>query len=323
MKSYRENEKVSLDVNVLTSPESPVSYDFYQQQLGTCEYTEKILQSHGLGAIMFGDRIYSSSFEIRMLKNVPCEILCRKFLNKQQISFLIDKIRLNYTHNWLIDQLPVAQPYLIQEEDIFYRLGFPLGVAPNVKYPQEVVIYNHYNFILEYHKVEGKITEPIQYRVVGALIEPKSLAHPMDSEEGNLTCSKDTLWHYLRPNLTESDIYYTYSIQWIENKNISWATRWDQYLKTANMEIHRFSMILPLSTVFFLTGLVALILVRTLRLDLYKYNRVDPDRIQEETGWKLMSTEVLRPPKHRSIFCAFIGTGSHIICMTAVTISKI
>ena len=324
MMSYKEGDRVALDVNVLTSAESPVSYNFYQQQLGFCDYPEKVLKSHGLGAIMFGDRIYSSPFEIRMLESMDCRVLCRQILNKQQISFLTDKIRLNYTHNWLIDQLPVAQPYQIQE-DVFYRLGFPLGaVIVNMTRPPEVILHNHYSFTIEYHKVKSRANQPLQYRVVGALIEPRSIHHLMD-DNGKPTCptSSDTITReVLSPDLMEIPIHYGYSVKWIENKNISWATRWDQYLKIAHVEVHWYSMVLPFSIVLVMTVLVAAILMRTLKLDLYKYNRIDLDTIQDETGWKLVSTEVLRPPRHCSIFCACIGSGAHILCMTAVMIGR-
>ena len=55
-------------------------------------------------------------------------------------------------------------------------------------------------------------------------------------------------------------------------------------------QIHWFSIINSLMIVLFLSGMVAMIMMRTLHRDISKYNQLETaDEAQEETGWKLVS----------------------------------
>ena len=71
-----------------------------------------------------------------------------------------------------------------------------------------------------------------------------------------------------------------------------------------------------------------MIIVRTLRRDIAKYNAGDSDSLAgldetlEETGWKLVHGDVFRPPSDSRLFAAVIGSGIQIFFMTLVTICK-
>ena len=70
---------------------------------------------------------------------------------------------------------------------------------------------------------------------------------------------------------------------------IRWASRWDTYLVMADDQIHWFSIINSLMIVLFLSGMVAMIMMRTLHRDISKYNQLETaEEAQEETGWKLV-----------------------------------
>ena len=63
-------------------------------------------------------------------------------------------------------------------------------------------------------------------------------------------------------------------------------------------EIHYFSIVNSLMIVLFLTGVVAMIMLRTLRRDISHYNEVQTvEEAQEESGWKLVHGDVFRPPQ--------------------------
>ena len=70
----------------------------------------------------------------------------------------------------------------------------------------------------------------------------------------------------------------TYSIKWIPT-NVTLGRRFDVYLDYPFIEhqIHWFSIFNPFMMVIFLTGLVSMILMRTLRNDYAKYAREDDD----------------------------------------------
>ena len=62
-----------------------------------------------------------------------------------------------------------------------------------------------------------------------------------------------------------------------------------------DQQIHWFSIINSLMIVLFLSGMVAMIMMRTLHRDISKYNQLETaEEAQEETGWKL----VRRPCLH-------------------------
>ena len=70
---------------------------------------------------------------------------------------------------------------------------------------------------------------------------------------------------------------------------IRWASRWDTYLMMMDDQIHWFSIINSVMIVLFLSGMVAMIMLRTLHRDITKYNQLEAnEEAQEETGWKLV-----------------------------------
>ena len=94
-----------------------------------------------------------------------------------------------------------------------------------------------------------------------------------------------------------------------------WASRWDLYLYMGDDQIHWFSIINSLAIVLLLTGIVAMIMMRTLRRDFNKYNEQDKEDLQEESGWKLVHADVLRPPPQPILLCASLGTGMQLLIM--------
>jgi hypothetical protein len=78
----------------------------------------------------------------------------------------------------------------------------------------------------------------------------------------------------------------------------------------------------------FLSGMVAMIMIRTLRSDLMRYNALELDDAadaeaarEEETGWKLVHTDVFRPPAHGGSLTVLVGTGCQVFAMTLITMS--
>lgn len=109
---------------------------------------------------------------------------------------------------------------------------------------------------------------------------------------------------------------FTYSVNWIETGR-SFESRFDRYLEYDFFEhrIHWFSVFNSFMMVIFLCGLVALILLRTLRNDFAKYAKdedVDVEGLHvigEDTGWKQVHGDVFRAPENLVLFGALLGTG--------------
>ncbi len=85
-------------------------------------------------------------------------------------------------------------------------------------------------------------------------------------------------------------------------------------------QIHWFSIINSLMIVLFLTGMVAMIMMRTLHADLRRYREMEnSEDTQEETGWKLVHGDVFRAPSHPMLLAVSVGNGVQVFAMTVVT----
>ncbi|OEL24078.1 Transmembrane 9 superfamily member 7 [Dichanthelium oligosanthes] len=123
------------------------------------------------------------------------------------------------------------------------------------------------------------------------------------------------------PQEVAPDAYVVFSYDvTFEASSIIWASRWDVYLLSSDSQIHWFSIVNSLMIVLFLSGMVAMIMMRTLYKDIANYNQLDnQDEAQEETGWKLVHGDVFRPPVHSGLLCVYVGTGVQFFGMTLVT----
>ena len=78
-----------------------------------------------------------------------------------------------------------------------------------------------------------------------------------------------------------------------------------------------------LMIVLFLSGMVAMIMMRTLHRDFNRYNAAEvSDDVEEETGWKLVHGDVFRPPKVGMALSVLVGTGVQLIAMAVITMSE-
>jgi len=128
-----------------------------------------------------------------------------------------------------------------------------------------------------------------------------------------------------RPVLNGEKYPMTYSVVWKET-NTPFDRRFDRYLDFDFFEhqIHWFSMVNSFMMVVFLCGIVALILMRTLRNDYVRYTSEDDDlevdRVVEESGWKQVHGDVFRAPSYLSYLSALIGTGYQLLSLAFMLI---
>uniref|UniRef100_A0A673ZY99 Transmembrane 9 superfamily member n=1 Tax=Salmo trutta TaxID=8032 RepID=A0A673ZY99_SALTR len=101
-----------------------------------------------------------------------------------------------------------------------------------------------------------------------------------------------------------------------------WASRWDYILESMpHTNIQWFSIMNSLVIVLFLSGMVAMIMLRTLHKDIARYNQMDSvEDAQEEFGWKLVHGDVFRPPRKGMLLSVFLGSGTQIFIMIFVTL---
>ena len=79
-------------------------------------------------------------------------------------------------------------------------------------------------------------------------------------------------------------VVYTYDVYW-ELSDVSWASRWDAYLRMPGGRVHWFSILNSLMVVLVMSSIVAMILMRTIRRDLARYEGILGDAGARPTWW--------------------------------------
>ncbi|KAL3895949.1 MAG: hypothetical protein SGCHY_004387 [Lobulomycetales sp.] len=271
------------------------------------EADKKKSVSESLGSIVFGDRLVPSSLELKMNVNSTCIKWCESIIPKRDGALINRRILKQYRHNWSIDGLPAGRTATLKSNsDTFYSLGFELGSMKDKK----AYFNNVYDIEVQIHEHEGK------YRIVGVLVWPTSLKSP-----SNTDCAPNPdVDSQLRLKGDSTTVPFYYSVTWIKT-DISWGTRWDNYLYVFDPKIHWFSLVNSIVIVLFLTGMVSMVLLRALHKDIARYNsEEDKEDAQEDFGWKLVHADVFRPPNRFMLLSVFAGTGAQLFMMSGVTL---
>ena len=321
---YSSGDSIDVFVNRLTSSTAQnfIGYDYYNDHLKFCKPENGPHKVSGsLGAILLGDRLYTSPVDIRMLQDDACHKLCTSVYKKDDLKFIKGLINDGYRQHWLIDSLPVigarevsrvASEHGIQKTVSLNVAGFLLG---HVLTDERLIIYNHYNITLDYHKKKDK------FRVVGVQVESSS----MENGEG---CAFGT---ETKINLDEFgddetlEVEYSYSVTWRES-DTPWATRWDHYLN--NEKVSKLdkanNYIFFFSTLFITCGVIlqVLALTRVLRKDISQYNELslEPEDFANERGWKQVAGDVFRKPRSVLAYSIMIGSGAQILAAFSATL---
>jgi transmembrane 9 superfamily protein 2/4 len=331
--SYKAGDAVPLYVNRLTPADSQndsklrsvFSFDYYHPSFHFCQPEGGVKEiRESLGSILFGDRIQNSPFELFMGRNESCKALCEATYEPEDAQFVNSRIYQGYDLNWLIDGLPAAQ--LLKDpnsEEPFYSPGFALGEVAD----DSPVLNNHYDIIIDYHEASAN-----NYRVVGVLLDPVSL------RDSKMELSQAPVCGDLKPVVLsenqQNKVVFTYGVYWRPSAT-PFATRWDKYLHQYDPKIHWFSLVNSAVIVVFLVAMVSTILVRTLKKDIARYNRLDQlglddfgesgdvdDGVAEDSGWKLVHGDVFRAPKNPLLLSVLVGNGAQLFAMTALTIGE-
>ncbi|XP_051858125.1 transmembrane 9 superfamily member 4 isoform X2 [Drosophila albomicans] len=302
----------------MTSSRTQLPYQYYSLRFCYPKNGTLIFKSENLGEVLRGDRIVNTPYEVQMAENINCKLLCNQkdlpiTWTKEDSATVAERIQHEYYVHLLVDNLPVATRIVSANNpnDITYEHGYRLGQVDG----DNIYINNHLKFILSYHMYTKD-----KYRVVGFEVVTGSVNHKELKFEDDTCNFPDNPRPQLVNPSGETKLYFTYSVVWKESK-VSWASRWDIYLGMRDVQIHWFSIINSLVVVFFLSGILTMIMIRTLRRDIARYNTDDNiEDTLEETGWKLVHGDVFRPPKNTRLFSAIIGSGIQIFFMAMITI---
>jgi len=298
---YVPNQNVPIQVNKVTSTKTQIPYQYYK--LPFCKPEKIKQQQETLGEVLEGEAVASSPYEVKMKVTEGCKILCRTEYSDYKTKLIRKLIRNEYRGHLLVESLPAA---VYEDNYAFVTWGFPIGFTSDDGTQRRHFLNNHLRLIFYYNEeqnVEGGKSH--HAHIVGFQVVPMSLHHTYEGEfNGDNT--RLTTCDALRPanpgatspqSIDEAgEVIFTYDVQW-QRSNVRWANRWDIYLKSnPNESIHLFSIFNSFMMVLFLTGLVAMIMLRTLHRDISKYNQMEDIEVQEEVGWKSVHGDVFRAP---------------------------
>lgn len=348
--NYNNNCKsdVKLFVNRLDSEESALPYEYSYFDFCQSDSTEWPVEN--LGQIVFGERIRPSPYQITFLKNESCKLLCKKTYDlspnsgdSQRVDRLRDGVFENYQHHWIVDNMPVTWCYYTDVNQQYCSIGFPMGchvdekgmgryaclMSPRFNQPNSYYIFNHINIKITYHSGQNEAWG-VGFgdkggRIISVKVEPMSIKYNSEPTPDSCLDPGGPLLAIPGENNNgeKIDIYYTYSVEFQKNNSIKWSSRWDYILgSSSHTNIQWFSILNSLVIVLFLTGMVAMILLRTLHKDITRYNQLDleDDDVQEEFGWKLVHGDVFRAPEHAMLLSVFLGSGVQVFFMTLITL---
>lgn len=352
-KEFESGDPVVLKFDKMDSTKTQLPYSVYDLPLCTPKDAEKkdkdgnpdtavVNAADNLGEVLAGDRMESSPYQLNFKENHACNILCRKTYDEKQAKKLSKFIDNEYKVQFWIDNLPGAQKfyYVLENEkgetldtsdmkdknkdgDLLYR--YDRGYFLGEKTPDGHAIFNHLRFKISYHDEPGSYSGS---RIVGFEFEPFSVKHQFTGGwKGKstylATCNAQHPVTDATPHqyvTSGADVVFTYDVEYAPSAT-KWSQRWNIYFRDSNPdnEIHWFSIINSLMIVVFLTGIVAMIMVRTLRRDISKYNEEVVDDLAEETGWKLVHGDVFRPPTFSPmVLSVMVGTGQQLLTIVVL-----
>ncbi|KAL6839131.1 hypothetical protein ACP4OV_031022 [Aristida adscensionis] len=356
---YRRGDALAAKVNSLTSPTSKLPYSYYS--LPFCAPPDGVRRAaESPGELLLGDRIETSPYRFSMLNSTAAPLfLCRTAaVSPAAADLLRSRIDDAYHVNLLLDTLPalryVKSP-LAAGAPLLRSTGFPVGVRAD---DGEYYVYNHLKLTVLVNRqnsttrvetlmATADAVELISlasgkdggawYTVVGFEVVPCSVEHDAAAVKGKkmydevaskATAGCDASVVGMRVQ-DGRPLVFSYEVAFVES-SVAWPSRWDAYLDMGGAKVHWFSILNSIVVVAFLAAIVLVILLRTVRRDLARYEelggeagagaRASADDELELAGWKLVAGDVFREPSHPLLLCVLVGDGVRILGMAVITI---
>eukprot|EP00186_Timspurckia_oligopyrenoides_P002723 CAMPEP_0182441766 /NCGR_PEP_ID=MMETSP1172-20130603/771_1 /TAXON_ID=708627 /ORGANISM="Timspurckia oligopyrenoides, Strain CCMP3278" /LENGTH=647 /DNA_ID=CAMNT_0024636293 /DNA_START=117 /DNA_END=2060 /DNA_ORIENTATION=- len=338
---YEEGAEMEVFGTKLYSLKSQLPKDYYSAPFCVVsdENRSKKKKYHAsLGSLLEGERKELTLYTFNMNVDEKCRVLCARDLRKNEFRSIMSLARDEYLVRLSLDNMPLITKGENNDESEYFVLGYPLFTKSEEK---GVLLNNHISFKVLIHRPKFSASDLSQlggsgefFRVVGFEAIATSVKHTVGTDNVVKTCTAEGLDTSGGPLTVKSvtgasdgaggkdPIIYTYDISF-EESAISWATRWDHLLKVDSSfrKVQWFSIINSCLIVFFLTLLVALVLLRTVWRDFARYNNLDNlEEVRDESGWKTVNGDVFRAPFLMELLAVFCGTGVQLIVVTVATL---
>ncbi|CEG80626.1 hypothetical protein RMATCC62417_14930 [Rhizopus microsporus] len=284
---YKEGEEVIIWMNTVGPLHNrQETYPYFQ--LPFCQGPHSVEHHHEtLGEALLGMDLVNSGIPTQFKINEADKAYCEQELEPKDVDVLRYAVDNQYWYTMFIDDLPVSGVVGKDEEE-----EQATETDPHAK---KLYVYTHKSFVFEYN---------------GNQIIGINLQHGNPVE----------LKHGLSP------LTFTYSVTW-NPTDVLFENRFERLLEADFFEhkVHWLSIFSSFMMVLFLTGLVSVILLRTVKRDFTRYDReeglADFDRdLGDEYGWKQVHGDVFRQPPRLMMMSALMGTGSQLVILSAVVI---
>lgn len=247
----------------------------------------------GIGEILEGNELFNSGHSAKFGVDTAKTMLCSQTLSDSDALKFGAAVDEYYWYQMNVDDLPVwglVGKIMKADDDPELLKQYPVGTR---------VLYTHKKYSISYND--------------------KHIIHV------NLTYSD-----VMTSIASNKKVEFTYEINWVKTE-IRFEDRFDRYLEDEFFEhqIHWFSIFNSFMMVIFLCGLVALILLRTLKNDYAKFAEDDAEELMLDgkssllkedanSGWKLLHGDVFRAPPYLLLFCSLVGTGAQLVVLSVL-----
>lgn len=320
----------------------------------------------------------ASDIELEMGKDKPCNVLCTQEITREDMERAKDMIQEGYVTEWIVDNLPGATSFVtVDKTRKYYAAGFKLGYTEWSSSNSKMHYYlnNHHTIVIRYRRASGRAGDRGEKIIVGFEVYPKSIGqdNKRDSEgcpsdlqhiEGALELdminnTAESATGKVSQDIADEDdgatmsIPYSYSVYFREDESIEWSHRWDLYFvnQEEGSRIHWLAIINSLIICGLLTGVVMIILAKTIRTDIRTYKEAvaedgklrvkrkprekgtgsglldqsgegeddadlsDEEALEDVTGWKLLNSDVFRTPPYGALLAPMVGSGVQLLVM--------
>jgi len=338
---YAPKSQVDLWVNKVGPYANPQeAYEYYT--LPYCSPNHAIrkfneLKPHSLGEILGGHSLRSSGHNIVFKESTEKEECVTEALSEKDAAAFTHAAEEDWFYQMFLDDLPVwgmvgeMVPQWEGKDQEAFEMRLRKGESDkealeNALSPQH------------FANLEGFALYPYVYtdRIMTISYNKDRII------QVDLTSDSTSL---KRP-LPGTKLTFSMSVVWKETTD-EYFMRFDRYLdhEFFKHQIHWFSIFNSFMMVLFLLGLVALILLRTLKKDYARYSRIETDMeegeadsddekedgdakkaqgssgaISEDSGWKQVHGDVFRAPAILPLFASILGIGWQIIVLTGCVI---
>lgn len=317
---FKAGDKIQLNVNKITSIKAAVPYRYHD--LPVCIPEVVTPEYESLGTLLGGNRLENSVYNLIFLEEVQCKATCPAIkMTPKQKEFMISAVKLDYQAEWQVDSLPSATKGVSSKtsEELF-TIGFPIGNYVDENSP--IVFNNHVDLKIHYSKYKNPSTGVVsedQFNIVLFEVVAKSFEYTDDASAVK-NCQSSKKVFTVNKDDKEQSIAYTYSVNWVQSK-VEWKNRWQSYRAIQGSgQIHWFSIINSVLIIFVLSSLVAIILAKTLRKDFISIEEEEGEKLEDETGWKLLHADVFRAPNCPGFLSVLVGSGIQVLLMCVITL---